>query len=244
MIVELPNEGIILFPGNPFDSSFGRIKHYKMGFFHFSNNNLSIRKTCAKDLGRYDPQASKSEDVDICFRLAQSRDWVAVREKGNFVRHKARKNFPAFVRQMWGWGYHVGYPYAKTGIRGLYLYWINSHDHKISFDLESGSFPFLVCMFLTDFHLAHLLFGIALLFALTGNFPLSAFPLALSFFFIWRYLHDDRKVDLGLWKKCQLSFIHYIADVVFMTAAVLGALKHRVLLIPSPIFRPKSSGEV
>jgi len=236
MIVELPS--------NPFDSGFGRIKHYKMGFFHFSNNNLSIRKACAEDLGQYDPQARKSEDVDICFRLAQSKDWVAVREKGNFVRHKARKSFPAFVRQMWGWGYHVGYPYAKTGIRGFYLYWINSHDHKISSDLEFTSFPFLACIFFTDFHVAHLLWGFTLFFGLTGQFFLSAFTLALSFFFIWRHLHDDRKAGLRLWETLQLSFVHYIANVVFMTGAILGALKHRVLLIPSPIFRPKSSEEV
>jgi hypothetical protein len=235
---------IIQLPSNLFDSSFGRIKHYKMGFFHFSNNNLSIRKTCAEDLGRYDPQASKSEDVDICFRLGQSRDWVAVREKGNFVRHKARKSFPAFVRQMWGWGYHVGYPYAKTGIRGLYLYWINSHNHRISYDLEFESFPFLACIFFTDFHVAHLLLGFTLFLALMGQFLLSAITLALSSLFIWRHLQDDRKVGLSLWKTFQLSFVHYIANVVFMTGAFLGALKHRVLLIPSPIFRPKSPEEV
>jgi hypothetical protein len=236
MIVELPS--------NPFDSSFGRIKHYKMGFFHFSNNNLSIRKACARDLGRYDPQASKSEDVDICFRLAQSRDWVAVREKNNFVRHKARKSFPAFVKQIWGWGYHVGYPYAKTGIRGLYLYWINSHHHRISSDLEFESFPLLVCLFLTDFHVAHLLLGFTLFFGLMGQFFLSAFALALSSLFIWRYLRDDREVGLGLWKTFKLSLVHYIANVVFVTAAILGAAKYRVLLIPSPIFRPKSPEEV
>ncbi len=244
MIVELPNEGTILFPGNPFDPSFGRIKHYKMGFFHFSNNNLSIRKACAEDLGRYDPQAKKSEDVDMCFRLAQSRDWVAVREKGNFVHHKARRSFPSFIRQMWGWGYHVGYPYAKTGIRGLYLYWINSQNHRISSDLEFESFPFLACIFLADFHVAHFLLGLTLFFALIGQFLLSAIALTLSFPFIWRHLQDDRKAGLSLWKTFQLFLVHYIANVVFMTGAVLGALKHRVLLIPSPIFRPKSPEEL
>jgi hypothetical protein len=235
---------IIQLPSNLFDSSFGRIKHYKMGFFHFSNNNLSIRIACAEDLGRYDPQASKSEDVDICFRLAQSKDWVAVREKGNFVRHKARKSFPAFVRQMWGWGYHVGYPYAKTGIRGLYLYWINSNHHRITFDLEFESFPFLACIFFTNFHVAHLLLGFTLFFALMGQFFLSALTLVVSSLFMWRHLQDDRKVGLSLWKAFQLSFVHYIANVVIMTGAFLGALKHRVLLIPSPIFRPRSPEEV
>jgi hypothetical protein len=236
MIVELP--------GNPFDSSFGRIKHYKMGFFHFSNNNLSIRKACAKDLGRYDPQASKSEDVDICFRLAQSRDWVAVREKGNFVRHKARKSFPAFVKQIWGWGYHLGYPYAKTGIRGFYLYWINSKDHKISFDLEIGPFPLLVCLFLTDFHVLHLLIGAALLAGVLGQSVIAAIALLLSLPFIWRYLYDERQIGLGFWTTCRLALTHYIANVVFSLATFGGALRHRVLLIPSSIFQPKSLEDV
>jgi hypothetical protein len=167
-----------------------------------------------------------------------------VREKNNFVRHKARKSFPAFVRQMWGWGYHVGYPYAKTGMRGIYLYWINSHNHRISSDLEFESFPLLVCLFLTDFHVAHLLLGFTLFFGLMGQFFLSAFALALSSLFIWRYLRDDREVGLGLWKTFKLSLVHYIANVVFVTAAILGASKYRVLLIPSPIFRPKSPEEV
>ena len=88
---------------------------------------------------------SPSEQIRGCGHLLSpcpSKDWVAVREKGKFVRHKARKSFTAFVRQIWGWGYHVGYPYAKTGIRGLYLYWINSHNHRISSDLEFGIFSF------------------------------------------------------------------------------------------------------
>ena len=47
-------------------------------------------------------------------------------ERGSNVRHKGRKSFSAFVKQMWGWGYHVGYPYAKTNRRGIYLYWLDT----------------------------------------------------------------------------------------------------------------------
>lgn len=236
MIVELP--------GTASDYNIGRVKHYKMGFFHFSNNNLSIRKDCAKDLGLYDPRATKSEDVEICFRIARSPKWVALRERGNFVRHKARKNFIELVRQMWGWGYHSGYPYSKTGIRGIFLYWISSSEHKIKFDIEIERFPLLVCMFITDFHVAHLLVGLALLAGVMGHGPIAAIALALSLPFIWRYLHDDRHTDLGVWDKCRLAFVHYVANAVFTVATVLGALRHGVVLLPSSIFRPRGPDEV
>jgi len=230
MIVELP--------GTASDYSVGTVKHYKMGFFHFSNNNLSIRKECARDIGMYDPEAVKSEDVEICFRVARSPNWVALRERGNFVRHKGRRTFAEFVKQMWGWGFHVGYPYAKTGIRGIYIYWLSSSDHKMKFDIEIEKFPFLACMFLTDFHVAHVLLGLAALAGIVGHHILMATMAVLALPFLWRYLHDDRHAGLDNRKTCQLAFLHYIANVVFMVATILGALKHGMVLLPSTIFRP------
>ena len=239
---------IVLLPGQAsdhtaWDYSADPIKQFKMGFFHFSNNNLSIRKACAEDVGKYDLNATKSEDVDICFRVAQSPHWVALRERGSYVRHKARKTFSAFVKQMWGWGYHVGYPYSKTGIRGVYLYWLNSSTHKITLDIEIKRFPFLICMFFTDFHLAHLLLAVAVLSGLLGHAVFASVSGVLALPFIWRYCHDYRQTKLSFRKTCQLALVHYVANAVFMTAAISGALKYRVFLLPSSIFRPRGPEE-
>jgi hypothetical protein len=234
---------IVLLPGSAsdytaWDYNVDLAKHYKMGFFHFSNNNLAIRKACAEGLGKYDPNVAKSEDVDICFRVALHPEWVALREKGNSVRHKARKTFTDFVKQMWGWGYHVGHPYARTGIRGIYLYWISSSEHKIKFDVEIRKFPWLVCVFLTDFLAAHVLFFLAALAAISGQSLLAAGSAAIAVILFWRYLYDDRHTGLGFWQTCQLAFLHYTANVVLIAAGFLGALKHRVVLVSSAIFRP------
>lgn len=105
----------------------------------------------------YDPQAIKSEDVDLCFRVALSPRWVACRDDEALVRHKGRRTLTGVIRQMWGWGFYLGYPYAKTRIHGLYVYWLNSRERVISHDLELERLPLLVCAFLTDFHVAHLL---------------------------------------------------------------------------------------
>lgn len=236
---------IIFLPGSASDytgweSRPDLAKQYRMGFFHFSNNNLSIRRECAVDVGRYDPATVKSEDVDLCFRVARSPDWIALREKGSVVRHKARKSFTAFVRQMWGWGYHVGYPYAKTGITGVYLYWVSSSEHRIKLDVEIPGFPFLVCMFWTDFHVLHLWFGLAAGAAWLGWGGPAAIAGGAGFLFAWRYLHDDRTAGLGFWRTCRLAAIHYCANLVFTAAAVLGAVRHRLLLLPSSIFRPEA----
>jgi hypothetical protein len=226
-------------PGTAIHYGTGHLKHYKMGFFHFPNNNLAIRKDCARDLGMYDPRAIKSEDVDICFRIARDSRWVALREKGNFVRHKARKNFGAFVRQMWGWGRYSGRPYAKTGIRGIYLYWLDSKDHKIKFDIEIERFPLLVCIFLSDFHIVHLLTGSAIIAALFGKVLAAVIALLLCIPFGWRYTHDDRRCGLSRWKTLQLAGIHYVANVAFVVATVTGAFRYGIVLVPSSIFRAR-----
>ena len=235
MIVLLPGQSsdqtAWVFQAQPF-------KEYKLAFFHFSNNNLSIRKACAEELGKYDPKALKSEDVDLCFRLGMNPDWVAVREQGAFVRHKPRKNFLALLKQMWGWGYHVGYPYSKTGIRGLYFYWLNGKTHTITADLQTEKFPFLVCAFITDFHLLHLFLISSLVFLLSGKGLAALLMGFFTLFSLYRYLYDDLKADLPFFKKWQVAGTHYLCNFAFSLAAFTGGLKHGVLLVPSSIFQP------
>ena len=235
MIVFLPGQSsdqtAWVFQAKPF-------KEYKLAFFHFSNNNLSIRKSCAEDLGKYDLNALKSEDVDLCFRLGLNPNWVAVREQGAFVRHKPRKSFSALLKQMWGWGYHVGYPYSKTGIRGLYLYLLHWKSHKIAADLQIEKFPFLICAFITDFHLLHFFLLLTLISVATGKGLLSLAMALLSLLFLYRYLYDDLHTNLPFIKKWQVAGTHYLTNVVFSIAAFTGGLKHGVVLIPSSIFPP------
>jgi hypothetical protein len=232
LIIELPNTVV------EFDA--GSIKQYRMNFFHFSNNNLAIRKECARDLGMYDLKARKSEDVDICFRIARDPDWVALREKGSTLRHKARRSLWGLLRQIWGWGFHVGYPYSKTGIRGVYLYWIDARDCRIARGFETDRFPFLVCVYFTDFLLAHLLLVPAAGALLAGH-PLWGLTLgAPGLIFLWRFSAEARRAATGFWKKAALSLVHYLVNVTYMTAAVAGGLRHRVLLVPASIFRPRA----
>jgi len=148
----------------------------RMGFFHFSNNNLSIRRQCAREVGMYDVRATKSEDVDLCFRVARSPQWVAYREDAAAVRHKGRRTLWALILQMWGWGFYVGYPYAKTGIQGVYLYWLNTRKHKFRRS-EIERFPILVCLFATEFHLANVLAVLMVAAALNGRLALAGVAL-------------------------------------------------------------------
>ncbi len=208
-----------------------------MGFFHFSNNNLSIRRQCAREVGMYDLNAVKSEDVDLCFRVALSNGWVAYREDDAIVRHKGRRTLWQLIRQMWGWGFYVGYPYAKTGIRGLHLYWLNGRNRKLG-RLETAYFPILVCVFATEFYLAHGLAGVFLLSAWTGHLALAAVTFAALVWAMRNYLHEVRHAGLRPWPTFKLGVVHYLTNVAFTVATFVGALRHRVLLVPSPVFRP------
>jgi hypothetical protein len=211
-----------------------------VGFFHFSNNNLSIRRQCAREVGMYDLRASKSEDVDLSFRVAQSPQWVAYREDAAVVRHKGRRTLRELILQMWGWGFYVGYPYAKTGIRGVYLYWLNGRRHKLRRGSEVKRFPILVCVFATEFHLANVLAVLMVLAALTGHLALAAGALVGLAWAVRGYLNDVMRVGLRPWDALKLAVVHYLTDAAFTLATFIGGLRHRVILVPSPIFPPES----
>jgi hypothetical protein len=235
MLIELPTVAS--------NEDLSKVRVYRLAFFHFSNNNLAIRRNCAEEIGGYDLDAVKSEDVDLSFRFARSRSWIAIRERGCVVRHKARKNFPAFVKQMWGWGYHLGYPYSQTKARGLYVYCVSSRTHRFTFTVEWPHLPVLICIFPTDFHLAHLFLAGALCSAALGAWLPAAGAAAASLGFLWRYSYDDRRLKLPRLRKYQVAALHYCANVVFIAATFIGGLRRGILLLPANIFRPGNGGD-
>ncbi|MBI3769069.1 MAG: hypothetical protein HY271_11340 [Deltaproteobacteria bacterium] len=226
---------IIEFPVMP---SLGVVHRYRMGYFAFSNNNLAIRKRCAAEIGMYDSEASTSEDVDICFRAVRSPTWVLCREVDMTIRHKARKNLGAMMRQLWGWGIKLGRPYAKTGVTGVYLHWVDSVRHTITRHVEIEPFPWLVCAFVTDYHVAHALLLVAAVLAVLGHLWSAALIAVLAVPFLWRALRDVRQAGLGPWETVELAGVHYLANLTFITAAVIGGLRCGVLLLPASVFPP------
>jgi hypothetical protein len=204
----------------------------RMGFFLFPNSNLAIRKQCARDLGMYDPLASKGEDVDLCFRLALSPHWVAWRENAAVVRHKGRPTLWALIEQMWGWGLHLGYPYAKTGVRGVFLYLLNGRENTIVRRFETGYFPILVCAFATDFYLVNALVLLLIWAAYAGHIWIGLSAIAGLLWAAPRYLHNVRCPGLRPWDTFKLGVVHYVANLVFTTSAFAGALRYRVILLP------------
>jgi hypothetical protein len=224
MIIELP-----ILPGA------STSRRFRMGFFHFSNNNLAIRRSCAADVGGYDPRLLTSEDVDICFRVAKHPGWVACREPGVLVRHRNRRTMRAMVKQLWGWGINVGKAYRKTGIRGVYLYWVSQDRRTIVHDIEVERFPILVAGFFTLFHVAHALLIVAAI-AVLSSAPVIAGALAGgALLSLWPFARTILDRRLGAWKTLELAFVTYVANATFMTAAFLGGLRAGIVFIPAPM---------
>jgi hypothetical protein len=227
MIIELP-----VLP------SAGIARRYRMGYFAFSNNNLAIRKRCAEELGMYHPEARTSEDVDICFRAAHSATWVLCREADMTIRHKARKSLAALRRQLWGWGIRLGRPYANTGVKGIYLYWVNGAQRAITRHVEIERFPWLVSVFVTDFHVAHAFGVAALLLWLFGAGTAGAVVALAAAVFLWRALRDVRLAALPWWDTVKLAAVHYMANVVFLTASIISGFRHGMVLVPAAVLPP------
>lgn len=218
-------------------------KRYRMAFFHFSNNNLAIRRACADEIGRYDPQMRTSEDVEICFRLAASKRWVACREPGVVVRHKARRTLWAMIRQLWGWGINLGKAYRKTGITGIYLYWVSSSEHAISFDVEQPRFPILVTGFVTAFHVAHVVALAGVVLALAGLTTGAAIAGLVALGTLVFAMRNVAGRGLGAWRTLRLGCVAYVANVSFMTAALLGGLRAGIVYVPASMFPPAATSE-
>lgn len=232
MIIELP-----ILPSNR------AAKRYRMSFFHFSNNNLSIRRDCALAIGGYDPEMRTAEDVEICFRVALSDRWVACREPGVVVRHKARRTIRGMIKQLWGWGINLGKAYRKTGKRGLFLYWVSSTEHMVTGDIEIDRFPILVTGYFTTFHIAHLLGFAAAVAALLGAWTLAAAGGVMATGFLLYAMHNVTGRGLGVWRTFQLGCFAYLANVVFMAAACLGGLRAGMVYVPAAIFQQSASSE-
>jgi hypothetical protein len=209
----------------------------RMGFFHFPNNNLSIRKQCARDVGMYDPVAQKGEDVDLCFRVALNPKWVAWRENAAIVRHKGRPSLRALLEQMWGWGLHLGYPYSKTGVRGVFMYLLNGRDHTIVGRFESEHFPLLVCAFATDFYLVNALMLLLIWAVCFGHLWIGLLAIAGLLWAAPRYLYDVMHVGLDRWSTFKLAVVHYLANLAFTISAFWGALQHREILLAPSVFK-------
>lgn len=232
MIIELP----IL----PSDRA---AKRYRMAFFHFSNNNLSIRRECAVDVGRYDAEMHTSEDVEICFRVALSDRWVACREPGVVVRHKARRTLRGMVKQLWGWGINLGKAYKKTGIHGVYVYWVSSTEHSIAWDAETERFPILITAFLTQFHVAHALAAVAVAVAAAGFTAPAIMVGVAALALLLLSMHNVAGRGLGPWGTFRLGCVAYLANVTFMTAAFLGGLRAGMVYVPASMFPPAATSE-
>lgn len=232
MIIELP-----ILPSNR------AAKRYQMSFFHFSNNNLSIRRDCALAIGGYDPDMRTAEDVEICFRVALSDRWVACREPGVVVRHKARRTLGGMVRQLWGWGINLGKAYRKTGKRGIYLYWVSSTEHAITGDIEIARSPVLVTGYFTVFHVAHFVALGAVVSALAGAWPIALILACAATGLLLYAMHNVTGLGFGPWRTFQLGCLAYLANVVFMAAACLGAIRVGIVYVPAAIFQQSTNSE-
>ena len=102
---------------------------------------------------------------------------------------------------------------------------------------ETGYFPILVCAFATSFYFINALVLLLISAAYSGRTFMGVLVIAGLLWLAPRYLTGVRHLGLSTWDTLKLAVAHYLANLTFTTAAFAGALRHRVILIPSSIFK-------
>ena len=218
-------------------------RKHRVALFHFSNNNLAIRRSCSAELGGYDPESTTSEDVDICFRLIRHPSWVACREPGMVIRHKSRSTVPAMLKQMWGWGIRLGHAYVKTNLRGTHFYWVSRKGPAITQSIELPRTPGFICIYLTDFHLMHILGVLTAALTILGMWSWAIGAGIATAAVAMSYLAVVWTQPLSIGARIKLALAHYVSNLAFITASFLGGLRCKIILIPASIFPPNEPSQ-
>ncbi len=204
----------------------------------FSNNTLSIRRSILDDIGNYDEDCHRSEDVEICARIARS-DWMMFLATDMIFQHRPRTNLKALMKQWWGYGEYIPYVFQKHNAGQWEIFYQRGDASTEPFApglryrklLYLERMPLTVCVFITPFLICHLfLLASIVSFILGWNLNGTLFSiLSLLAFFV--YVQPDFQNKTAVEKGIQLMYIRYLVNLSFFVAQLINGLRIGTLYI-------------
>jgi hypothetical protein len=213
----------------------------------FSNNTLSIRRSILSDIGKYDEDCHRSEDVEICARIARSK-WMMFLSKDMIFHHRPRTTIKALMKQWWGYGEYIPYVFKKHNAGQWEIFYRRGDASKLPFApglryrklLYLEKMPTTVCVFITPFLLSHLF-----LLSSVVAFSLSCISAGIIFgimaalwFFI--YAQPDFQDNTSVISGMQLLYIRYLVNLSFFLSQLINGLRIGALYI-APVISERSA---
>lgn len=203
----------------------------------FSNNTLSIRRSILDEIGTYDEDCHRSEDVEICARISRS-DWMMFLSTEMIFHHRPRTSIKALMKQWWGYGEYIPYVFQKHNAGQWEIFYQRGDASSQPFApglryrklLYLERMPSTICVFITPFLIFHLLLlSTILAFTMGWDLPGIALGIMASLAFL-SYAQPDFQ-NITFFGGLQLMYIRYLVNLSFFAAQVVNGLRMGTIYI-------------
>lgn len=208
-----------------------------------SNNTLCLRRKMLDEVGVYDEACERSEDVDICARIARSR-WLIFLCRNMVLEHRSRASSRDLLAQWWGYGKYIPYVFQKynSGQWEVFLCRASKEEDGRSPAGQYSNLVYLedmpgtVCIFISSFLVFHgLLVAYVLSVLWRANWLISlAFAGASLVSLIW-YLLPDFAEHTAIHKALRLAVVRYLVNVAFISSHLVHGLRYGTLYLAQAI---------
>jgi cellulose synthase/poly-beta-1,6-N-acetylglucosamine synthase-like glycosyltransferase len=208
-----------------------------------SNNTLCLRRKMLDEVGLYDEDCQRSEDVDLCARIARSR-WLMFLCRSMVVQHRARPSLQALLAQWWGYGKYVPYVFKKynAGQWEVFLCRASKGEDGRSPAGQYNNLVYLegmpgtVCIFISPFLVFHCFLLAYIANIICGASWIFTLPLgcACLFSLLW-YLQPDLFEAAPANEVVSLAFVRYLVNVAFVASHLINGWRCGTLYVAQAI---------
>ena len=208
-----------------------------------SNNTLCLRRKMLDEVGVYDETCERSEDVDICARIARSR-WLMFLCRSMILQHRSRVSLGDLLAQWWGYGKYIPYVFKKYNSGHWEVFLCRSSKEEdgrspagqYSNLVYREGMPGTVCIFISPFLVFNCLLFAYLASSLLGAAWLLTMPLGCASLaaLIW-YLQPDICEAASAREMISLAIIRYLVNVAFVGSHLVNGWRCGTLYVAQAI---------
>ncbi len=215
----------------------------------FSNNTLSIRRSILDEVGMYDEECQRSEDVEICARIARSR-WMMFLSTDMVFQHRPRGSVKELMEQWWGYGKYIPYVFKKHNAGQWEIFYMRGDASTQPLApglryrklLYLEKMPLTICIFITPFLTLHVFLLVLAISVLCGGQAISIILGIITLLSFLLYAQPDFAPGTPFITAMQLVVIRYLVNIAFFSSQLINGLRIGTLYIAPVISERARTG--